>query len=402
MKCLEKNTDKEILIVGFNSRPIVSSAKELNYKTYVVDYFGDQDLLEISDHLFSILKQEAGTELKRKLYRPIFEYLLLLSETMAEEHSIEFILIGSGLDDYPHLWKRLGKIAPVLGNSPDTIEKVRDRIYLYDQARKIGIFTPQTALCKNINELIDFTEDIGYPIVIRSPKGAGGVNTYLVYSKEELDDKLNKIRGLGFENVLVQEYIPGIDASCSIIGNGESITIFGINRQLIGMRKLGMRGRFGYCGNITPLKISKKVFKRIEDVSIALGDHFGLIGSTGFDFVICNGEPFLMEVNPRFQGSLECIELVTNQNLVEQHINACLGHPIKKPVTKGYAVKMIVFSKKRAILPNLKLEGVFDVPFPHIIVNVGDPVCTVQVWNESRLAAIKNAWEKVSRIFQLY
>jgi predicted ATP-grasp superfamily ATP-dependent carboligase len=172
---------------------------------------------------------------------------------------------------------------------------------------------------------------------------------------------------------------------------------------LIGLAELGVSTPFGYCGNIIPLNTSSRVVERIINDSSSLGRTLGLIGSNGFDFVIGqNNEPYLLEVNPRFQATLECIYFVTGLNLIREHIQACSGDlPKEIPKLNRYAVKMIVFAKERSVYPDLRgIGSIFDISHTGVIVDKGNPICTVQIVAEERNKATKKAWEIISEIYR--
>lgn len=46
-------------------------------------------------------------------------------------------------------------------------------------------------------------------------------------------------------------------------------------------------------------------------------DHLSLVGSNGVDFINQNGELYVIEVNPRVQGTWECAELSLNLNMAQ-------------------------------------------------------------------------------------
>ncbi|MFX1466624.1 MAG: ATP-grasp domain-containing protein, partial [Promethearchaeota archaeon] len=336
------------LVVAFNARPIATSAKKANYNVLAIDFFGDLDLRSVAEHVFSVIWQRKSHPTKRKFFRPISEYMCLLAETMAEDYygKIEFLLIGSGFDDEPEIWQRFGKIAPVIGNTPEIISR-SDRLSVYKLASKLGIECPQTMEVKEEEEALEITKNIGYPIVLTTPRSAGGLFVKLITNSDEFHKAYNELRNSG-KKILIQEFIQGIDASCSVLGTGKDCQAISVTEQIIGRSELGVSIPFGYCGNIVPLKNSANVVENIKNISEELGSKLGLLGSNGFDFVIRGDQPYLIELNPRFQGSLECIEAVTSSNLVKLHIEACNGKlPQKALESKGYAVKMILYAKKR-------------------------------------------------------
>jgi hypothetical protein len=390
------------LVVAFNARPIATSAKKANYNVLAVDFFGDLDLRSVAEHVFSVLWQRRGHFIHRKFYRPISEYMYLLAETMAEEYfeKIKFLLIGSGFDDEPKIWKQLNKIAPVLGNTPEIISR-SDRLHIYKMASKLGIECPQTMNVKEEEEAHEIAKNMGYPIVLTTPRSAGGLFVKLVTNKDELHRAYNELHTSG-KKILVQEFIQGIDASCSVLGNGKDCRAIAVTEQLIGKPELGISMSFGYCGNIVPLRHSATTIENIKRVSEELGSKLGLLGSNGFDFVIRDGHPYLIELNPRFQGTLECIEAVTSSNLVNLHIQACDGYvPEKFLESKGYAVKMILYAKQRIIVPNLsQMHHIVDVPVEGIILEPSNPVCTVFVTGSERSTTIKKAKTIANKVYR--
>lgn len=160
---------------------------------------------------------------------------------------------------------------------------------------------------------------------------------------------------------IVQEYLQGTFASVSVLSTGEDAVALTVNEQLIGVPWLGAIQPFRYCGNITPLdtKHSGKMCRIAETLVLELG----LIGSNGVDFIITKDGPVVLEVNPRFQGSLDTVELFTGVNLFDAHVRACSGELVKKPQATCFAVKMVVFAEsKMTIRKNLDVDGIANVP----------------------------------------
>lgn len=381
------------LVVAFNARPIATSARKANYDVLAIDFFGDLDLRSVAEHVFSVIWQRKGHPIKRKFLRPISEYMCLLAETMADDYfgKIKFLLIGSGFDDEPKIWQRFGKIAPVIGNTPEIISR-SDRLSIYRLASKLGIECPQTIEVKEKEEALEIAKNIGYPIVLTTPRSAGGLFVKLITNLDELHRAYNELRNSG-KKILIQEFIQGIDASCSVLGTGKDCQAVSVTEQVIGRSELGVSMPFGYCGNIVPLENSTTVIENIKNISEELGSKLGLLGSNGFDFVIRDDQPYLIELNPRFQGSLECIEAVTSSNLVKLHIEAYNGNlPEKSLESKGYAVKMILYAKYRTVVPNLShLPHIVDVPVEGIILEPSNPVCTVFITGTEREITIEKA-----------
>lgn len=394
---------RTVMVIGYNVRPIACLTKQLGFKVIAVDYWGDLAIADCTDGLLTVLEQKPGELLKSDFDEPISELLVNLAEKAVDKFGrVDFILVGSGLDDRPDLWGRLGRLAPIFGNNPDRFKIIRNPLKVFNTARSLGISTPKTEKVVSPDEAVDIAKKIGFPVVLKPIRSSGGFRLRFCNNPNEVKKQFNAVAGDRVE-VWVQEYIRGIDASSSILGNGKECITVSVNEQLIGKKELGVSSPFGYCGNIVPLKANRRIIERIRNASSTLGKKLGLIGSNGFDFVInSNNEPYIIEVNPRFQATLECIHSVTGINLIREHIKACSGEQLSKvPEPNGYAVKMIVFAKEKSVYPDLRgIEQLYDISHKGVIVDKGNPICTIQVVDEDREKTINKALKKASEIYK--
>ncbi|WXG46365.1 MAG: ATP-grasp domain-containing protein [Candidatus Atabeyarchaeum deiterrae] len=397
------------LVVGFNARPIVFSAKRMGLKVLAVDYWGDIDLVRSVDDIEAVLKQTAGERPREQLSRPTCELLVEGAKRISQRHvsEVDFVLIGSGLDDRPDLWKELARIGPVFGNPVETVRKVRDRFRLYKTASRLGIPAPVTLQVSSLQELLRSAETIGYPVVLKPMEGGGGLGIQLAKDKSELEDQYtNEMKPKFGGTIIVQEYIRGENVSASVLGDGSKCTAVSVNEQLIGLKELGARAPFVWCGNVVPLDLSNKGMKAkaIACAAQSLGEELKLVGSNGFDFVLraVDNKPVLIECNPRFQGTLECVELATGMNLVSEHVKVFRdGMSSTIPSAIRYATKMIPFAKERCVLGDLGgVVGVGDISPEGAILERGDPICTVHRTGRSKNEASKRAMESVGEIYK--
>ena len=59
--------------------------------------------------------------------------------------------------------------------------------------------------------------------------------------------------------------------------------------------------------------------------------------------------------------------------MAEAHINACQGLFITPPKPSKFAVKMVVFARKKSLVGNMKIDGVHDIPGENVIIEKGEP-----------------------------
>jgi hypothetical protein len=148
------------------------------------------------------------------------------------------------------------------------------------------------------------------------------------------------------------------------------------------------------------IPLNKPEFEnQIVENSRAICEEIGLVGSNGVDFVLSD-QPYLMEINPRIQNTIDCVEGLLGINLVEEHIRSCKGELSKYRQPDGYSVKLILYAKGDFEIPDLtKVRDIVDIPRPRSIIRKGKPVCCVLKFGESRHGVIVEAYDSASKVY---
>jgi len=380
-----------ILVVGFNTRPLAYSLNKAGYNVYAVDFFGDLDLYPYVDDYIIVIKalKSNYNSLKEK-------YSIFLAQFALELHrkhrNIDFLLIGSGLDDaYKEREKILDEIKSFntisVNNELQVIKKSRDIKYLLEFLKSHGYKVP---LSYSFEKFRLIKVNLEYPFILKKKRSAGGINVFKVEDEKKLMSLIRILEKKKFipSEWLVQEYIEGIPVSCTVISDGKECEVISINRQIIGEKFLYAPKEFMYGGNIVPAGLSIDEEKIISEISMILTKDLGLQGINGFDFVLKDNHPYFMECNPRIPGSIRASESVLNLNLLDLHIKCFIPNEwknikklIKSAISKSFATKLVFFAPKdieKRILPKINnLKFVHDKTEPIKDVLRGEPLCTV-------------------------
>ncbi|MEM2972127.1 MAG: ATP-grasp domain-containing protein [Candidatus Bathyarchaeia archaeon] len=385
---------KNLLVVGVDNVAVASSAKRAGYSVYAADYFGDVDLQRICSECFAMVKQEKGKSCGRiaSNFKP--ETFLEMAKVLIKKHGIDGVLLSSGLDDHFGFLHELNDLTPIVGNSPSIIQKVREKPEFFGELKRLKVPHPETVVVGDVLEAKAATSKIGYPVVVKPIKGFGGANLRLAQNSSEIERAFSEVSAVS-ENVLVQKFIDGVHASISVLGVNGNVEVLSINEQLLGLSSVFQHEPFGYCGNIVSLRVAPTIFEKCKVVAEKIALHFGLKGSNGIDIVISkNGTPYVVEVNPRFQGTLECVEKVLGINMVEAHINACLHgvSPHVMDVASVFCTRLILYAPKRVSVPNLTVfQEARDIPVPESIIEEGEPLCSIVAIGKTRDSSIQKA-----------
>ncbi len=337
-----------------------------------------------------MLRQKSGELLHRQLHRRPAEYLYYLAEIISDEQGdFDGIILGSVFDRYHELVKQFKDIGPkVYANDPKKFALTRQKHKINNIAKKAGFEIPILDSANDYQELVEITKSFSFPLVTRGDGGGGGAGIKLWKNLTELKDYFGSKDEEQEKTIWVQEYIEGIDASSTVNCLKNEVQLLSVNRQLIGDKNLRAPSEFAYSGNIVPLnydsynKDSSLEEKHLETIR-KLFQKLQLMGSNGVDFIIKYEKLFFMEVNPRFQGSIECVQYATGYNLVQLHLDAF--HKIKHdlpaiPIHKQYSVKGILFSDCEQPFPVKeypKNEWIVDRTHKEVLLEKSDPFCSI-------------------------
>jgi predicted ATP-grasp superfamily ATP-dependent carboligase len=232
-----------------------------------------------------------------------------------------------------------------------------------------------------------------FPIITKPRKGAGGVGCRLVGNPEDMR----------WENgLIIQEYVAGRPSSVSVIADGREARSIAVNEQIIGASWAGAED-FRYSGNITPLEPD---FPGLADMAEEIVAELGLVGSNGVDFLLTEKGPIVVEVNPRFQGSLDTVELSTGLNVFQAHLEAFQGilpelpNPLNmNPGTKRTAGRIIFYAPEDLrIHSELSVEGLADIPRPGALIKRDDPVASILAIGGNRAGVLKSLMDRTAEL----
>ncbi|RLG52125.1 MAG: hypothetical protein DRN96_03565, partial [Thermoproteota archaeon] len=318
----------------------------------------------------------------------------------AVEHRAQGVLVAGGLDDELDALVSLDRAVGLLGCSPREFKRARSLRAVMEAAARSGVATPKAALCRTPGEAAEAARRIGLPAVLKPDRTSGGYGIRVARSLEDIIREFKVVASHSRSHVVLQEYIEGADASVSLIATGQDAVAVSLNQQILGLRELGQLEPLGYSGNITPLRLGRAE-SEIREACEELCRRLGLRGSIGVDFVVRDGEAYLMEVNPRFQATLECVEEAYGVNLVELHLSALEGKLPEPVKASRYAARLIVYAKQPCRVGYLHdISGVRDVPPPGTTIEKRAPVCSVLSTAQTPEQALRSCLEKAREVYE--
>lgn len=393
--------NKNVAVVGYNARPIACSAKRQNSFVYVSDFWGDSDLDACSFEWVSVMSPTTGGFQKEGRDIPIHQSLAQNLVDSFRNAEMDYVLIGSGFDDHPESMAILEKEWAITGNSSRLMSDARDTKHLARLAEELDIEYPIRHIVNTPEQALQKCNDIELPCVIRPVHSGGGAGIHFVRTIETVQSAYERVASYGKDGaVVVQQYISGLDVSASVLSTGDSAMTLSIQGQLIGIPSVAVRCGFAYCGNYCPVTISSEVSDKIAKACETICTDLGLLGSNGVDLIVGHGDHvWLMEVNPRLQGTLELIERASDVSVTELHTRASKGTLPDSPPKIHPAAKVIVYAKRTGTCPDLsQFPNTVDRTPAGVSVERGAPICTVIETRESAKLAYQAACRTAKQI----
>lgn len=342
-----------LLIVGVSTRALAESASRAGHACVSVDAFGDLDQ--------KTLVENVG--LTRDLGRP---YSAAAAVAVGRRWAITAAAYVGNLENHPAAVRRLARGRRLLGNAPATLVRARDPMAVAEAVGRAGGRAPLTLLPTQAREASPTVRWLRKP---RCGGGGSGVGAWAPGTP------------LG-RHEMIQQRVEGELASAAFVADGRRAVLLGISRGLAGDPAFGARG-YRYCGSLYPFRAEPRLRERLGAIADAVTIAFGLVGLNGIDFVLSGGEPYVLEINPRYSASMELIERAGGVNVFEAHHAACGGSLPRTDLAPPRDAwgKAVLYARRDVRVGAserwLARDDVRDVPSPGDRVRRGQPVCTV-------------------------
>ena len=195
---------------------------------------------------------------------------------------------------------------------------------------------------KNLSEGISFLEKINPPYVLKADGLAAGKGVLILNDLEEAKSELSKMIldekfGDASKNVLIEEFLDGIEVSVFAITDGHDYVILpeAKDYKRIGEGDTGLNT--GGMGAVSPVKFAdNKFMKKVEELVIKRtvnGIKKENLDYKGFIFaglMNVNGDPYVIEYNVRMGDPETQVVIPRIKNDLLQIINKCIAEKINE------------------------------------------------------------------------
>ncbi len=257
---------------------------------------------------------------------------------------------------------------PILGTSAEGIDLAEDRSRFDALLEEFGIRRPKGRSVTTLEGALEAAKALRYPVLLRPSYVIGGQNMTIAYCEEDTIRYMKNILAGGIDNpVLIDRYMPGTELEVDVISDGVDVLIPGIMEHI---ERAGVHSGDSIAV-YPPYNLTDRFLNIICDSSRKLALALGTKGLVNIQYLIFDGELYVIEVNPRASRTVPYISKVTGVPMVDLASQVMLGKPLRSlgygtglyPTPPYYAVKVPVFSFQKltdanAILgPEMKSTG---------------------------------------------
>ena len=211
----------------------------------------------------------------------------------------------------------------ILGTDIDAIDRSEDRKRFQELINLLSLKQPTNTTVKNLDEALEASETIGYPIVVRPSYVLGGRAMELVHKKEELKKYLGEAVEISEDKpILLDSYLKdAIELDVDVISDGKDIKIGGVLQHI---EQAGIHSGDSAC-SLPPYSLDKKIINEIKAQAVKIAKELNIIGLMNVQFAVKENEIFIIEVNPRASRTVPFISKAIGISLVKDATKAMIG-----------------------------------------------------------------------------
>ena len=263
-----------------------------------------------------------------------------------------------------NLVKRLERVGiPILGTSPDAIDRAEDRERFQKLIEKLGLKQPPNKTVRSVEESINAAREISYPLVVRPSYVLGGRAMEIVYNEKELRRYMHEAVKVSNESPVLLDYFlnAAIEIDVDLVCDGEKVVVGAIMQHI---EQAGIHSGDSAC-SLPPYNLPTEVQDLIRKQVTALALELGVVGLMNTQLAYQDGEIYIIEVNPRASRTVPFVSKCIGRSLAQIAARCMAG--IKLPA-QGFQTEVVpaTFAVKEAIFPFNKFPGVDPILGPEM------------------------------------
>lgn len=252
---------------------------------------------------------------------------------------------------------------PIIGTSPDAIDRAEDRERFQQAVVRLGLKQPKNATVTSVEEALSKAADIGFPMVVRPSYVLGGRAMEIVYDEADLRRYMTDAVSVSNDSpVLLDNFLDdAIEVDVDAICDGTEVVIGGIMEHI---EQAGVHSGDSAC-SLPPHTLSVEIQDVMREQVRKLALELGVVGLMNTQFAVKDNEVYLIEVNPRAARTVPFVSKATGVAIAKVGARCMVGQSL---ASQGITKEVIppYFSVKEVVMPFNKFPGVDPILGPEM------------------------------------
>ncbi len=268
---------------------------------------------------------------------------------------------------------------PIIGTTPDAIDRAEDRERFQQLIHKLHLKQPPNGIVRSVEEGLRLAKVFAYPLIVRPSYVLGGRGMQVIFNEVELTKYMKKSEHVSPDTPLLLDHFldKATEVDVDAICDGEDVLIGGVLEHI---EQAGVHSGDSSC-TFPPHSLSEEVQEELREQIRKMAKELGVVGLVNAQFAIQDGEIFILEVNPRASRTVPFIAKATGLSLAKIAARCMVGESLKD---QGMTKERIppYFTVKKAIFPFDKFPGVDPILGPEMR-STGEVMGIAQTFGEA-------------------
>ena len=228
---------------------------------------------------------------------------------------------------------------PVLGTSPVNIDRAENRDKFSAMLDKLGIDQPAWRALTSFDDVKQFVDQVGYPVLVRPSYVLSGAAMNVCYDDEELHRFLNMATEVSKEfPVVVSQFMQDTkEIEFDAVADKGEVVEYAISEHV---EYAGVHS--GDATMVFPAQhIYYSTIRQIKNISRKIAKELNISGPFNIQFLAKNREVKVIECNLRASRSFPFVSKILKRNFIETATRIMLDAPYSKPDKSEFDIDRI-------------------------------------------------------------